>query len=219
MENVDRSIISQYQNSPRITALIDAFNSAVDPASLFDSFYENIWDVDTATGVGLDIWGRVVGVSRVLKLTGATYFGFKDGVNDYSPFNVAPFWTGTPSTNNYTLSDDAYRALILLKAASNIANCGLATINQLLTSLYAGRGRVYVNDYSNMTMRVTFEFYLQPYEWAILTGAGVIPRPTGVLLTIIEAPLGSTFGFAEAGVGSEPFNQGTFLANGATNAS
>jgi hypothetical protein len=219
MKNYDQTIISQYKNSPRISALISAFNSAVEPSELFDSFYDNIWDVDTATGIGLDIWGRIVGVSRVLKLSTSTYFGFKDGVNDYMPFNVAPFWTGTPSTNNYTLSDDAYRALILLKAAANICNCGLQAFNQLLTSLYAGRGRVYVNDYDNMSMRITFEFYLQPYEWAILTGSGVIPRPTGVLLTIIEAPAGTSFGFAEAGAGSAPFNQGTFLPNGATNAS
>lgn len=77
-----------------------------------------------------------------------------------------------------------------------------------------GRGRCYVNDLGNMQMRYTFEFYLQPWEKAIVTQSGALPRPTGVLASILEVQLPNVFGFAEAGtVSAAPFNQGTFYLN------
>jgi hypothetical protein len=64
-----------------------------------------------------------------------------------------------------------------------------------------------------MAMRVTFEFALEPWEFAVLTNGGVFPRPAGVGVKLAQIPV-DTFGFAEAG-DAEPFNQGTFLNLGA----
>ncbi|MDE1138205.1 MAG: DUF2612 domain-containing protein [Paraburkholderia tropica] len=78
--------------------------------------------------------------------------------------------------------------------------------------MFAGRGRCYVNDLGNMQMRYTFEFYLQPFEMAIMTQSGALPRPTGVLASIIQVQLPNVFGFGEAGtVSAAPFGQGSFF--------
>jgi Protein of unknown function (DUF2612) len=209
-----KTVVSQYGNSATLLQLIESFNENLDPAQNFNDFYQYIWDIDTAVGIGLDIWGRIVGVSRVLTFAAPpTYLGFHDGLTDYAPLGQAPFNAGIAVTQNFSLSDAAFRALILVKAAANIAATSTQALNQLLTSLFAGRGRCYVNDLGNMKMRYTFEFYLQPYELAILSSSGALPRPAGVGISILQAPHGSTFGFKEAG-DAETFGHGTFISPG-----
>ena len=67
-------------------------------------------------------------------------------------------------------------------------------------------------------MRYTFEFALTPYELAIVTNSGAIPRPAGVNATIIQTDL-PVFGFYEAGTyTAAPFGQGTFISESAINA-
>ena len=66
MNNYLQTVVSQYGNSPTITSLIESFNDAVDPSSNIDNFYTWVWDVSSAQGFGLDIWGRIVGVSRTI---------------------------------------------------------------------------------------------------------------------------------------------------------
>jgi len=215
MQDFEKTIISQYANSATLVQLITNFNGYLDPAADFDEFYNKIWNILTAEGIGLDIWGRIVGVGRTLTITTPpTYFGYEVGTPDFTPFNNAPFSDGQAVTQNFVLSDEAYRALILIKAATNIARTTSPVINRLLTQLFEGRGRCYVNSLGNMQMRFTFEFYLEPFELAILTQGNVLPRPTGVGVTLLEAPQGSTFGFNEAGDAS-PFGEGTFLSQGA----
>lgn len=215
MQNPDATIISQYANSPTLRLLIETANEWIDPAADIDAFYSLVWNVDTAEGYGLDVWGRIVGVGRNLTIASPPpYFGFETGTDSFQPFNSAPFWNGSPVTQNYRLSDNAYRVLILTKAMANIARTDIPTLNALLGRLFAGRGRAYVNDLGAMQMRFTFEFYLEPYELAIMTQSGALPRPTGVDATMIQIPSGGTFGFAESGAGS-PFGSGTFLSQGA----
>ena len=118
MIDVERTIISQYGNSPTITKLVQNMNEYLDPRADFDAFYDFVWNVETAQGFGLDIWGRIVNIQRALRLPSAPdYFGFKEAVPGSYPFNEAPFWDGLPAaTQTYLLADDAYRELILTKA-------------------------------------------------------------------------------------------------------
>ena len=76
------------------------------------------------------------------------------------------------------LQDAPFKVLILAKAMANITDCSIPSINQLLRNLFSGRGRCYVNDLGNMQMRYTFEFYLEPWEVAVVKQSGVLPRPT-----------------------------------------
>lgn len=216
MDNYLRTVISQYASAPTILRLIESFNGYLDPQADIDAFYSLIWNVDTAEGRGLDIWGRIVDIPRVITVNETPYtFGFDDAGDSYAPFNVAPFNGGVAVTSNYTLTDEAYRALILIKAATNIARTVTPVINALLTQLFSTRGRAYVVNLGDMKMRYVFEFYLLPYELAILNTVGALPQPTGVLISILQVPADVTFGFVEAGpLLSTPFGVGTFRSEG-----
>lgn len=216
MLNVEQTIISQYGNSATITQLIHNMNEYLDPRADFDTFYDFVWNVETAQGFGLDIWGRIVNIGRDLLIPDdALYFGYLEGFPGSYTFNDQPFWDGTPNTTHtYTLADDAYRKLILVKALSNITATNARSLNQLLQNLFAGRGRCYVNDLGGMKIRYTFEFLLTSYEFAIMTQSGAIPRPAGVGATIFNTNM-PVFGFSEAG-DAAPFDQAPFVQEGAS---
>lgn len=211
MIDIEKTIISQYGNSATITQLIQFMNQYIDPRADFEQFYNYVWNVETAQGFGLDIWGKIVGVGRELNIPSTNpYFGFNEGL-DYFPFNEGTFYNGENQTQVYTLADDAYRQLILVKALANISATTAPAINQLLQNLFPGRGRSYVNDLGNMQMRYTFEFPLEPFEYAIVTQSGALLRPAGVLTYIAVFPFPNIFGFSEAGSTSAPFDEGVFL--------
>lgn len=185
-----RTILSQYANSEILTTIIGDLFECLDQTANFDAFFDLIWNVDTAQGYGLDVWGRIVGVSRVLQIPVATtYLGFEEmGGAQVEGFNQAPFYAGDPVTNNYSLSDDAYRLLIFAKALANITDGSVASINRLLLSLFPNRGNCYVTDGLNMTITYTFAFSLTSVEFAIVSNSGVLPRPAGVSTTIVTPP-------------------------------
>jgi hypothetical protein len=181
------TIISQFINSPILVQLLENFNQYLDLTANFDAFFDLVWNVDTAEGWGLDVWGRIVGVSRVLSLSSATYFGLTGPAGDHSgeSFNVAPFYSGGSATTNVKLTDKSFRILILAKALANISDGSIPSMNQLLLNLFPKRGNCYVTDGRNMTMTYTFHFDPTPVERAIISQSGVLPTPTGVLATVV----------------------------------
>jgi hypothetical protein len=150
------TVLSQYANSPIITSLILNLFSYVDQTQNLDAFFDLIMNLDTAQGYGLDVWGRIVGVNRVLQVVTNTWFGFAEAVPGDDGFNYAqanpstqggaPFYSGTNLTSNYALSDESYRTLIIAKALANITTGSVPAINKLLLTLFPNRGNCYVTD-------------------------------------------------------------------------
>ncbi|MNT78140.1 hypothetical protein D3C72_2173480 [compost metagenome] len=62
-----------------------------------------------------------------------------------------------------------------------------------------------------MEFRYVFEFSLEPYEVAIRTQSGAIPRPAAVLANVLQVDLPSTFGFSEGLM--QPFGSGVFFTS------
>jgi hypothetical protein len=218
VENVEQTIISQYANSPTIVELIRSMNDCIDPRADLDAFYNLVWNVDTAEGFGLDFWGRVVDVPRLLRIpANDKTLGFTTASvpADWAPFNQGVWHTGASASQAYLLPDDLYRVLILTKALANIVAVTAPSLNRLLRNLFPGRGKCYVLDNGNMSMSFFFEFSLTPAEYAILTLSGVLPHPAGVMYNVIVAPP-DLFGFSEAGIDSQPFDQGTFYVPAGT---
>jgi hypothetical protein len=179
-----QTVISQYANSKALTALITSLNAALDLTPEFDSFFDLQWNVQTAQGYGLDVWGRIVGVTRTISLPGnVTYFGFEEA-DSWTGFNQAGFFSGGATTTNFELDDADFRTLILAKAAGNICNGGIPAINAILLALFPGRGACYVEDNLNMSLTYVFDFPLTLTQAAIIAQENVLPTPTGVAVTI-----------------------------------
>lgn len=183
--NVWNTIVSQYANSPILTALITSAFAALDQTGNVDNFFDTIFNIDTAVGYGLDLWGRILGVSRVLIVTNVNDFGFAGASPTVTGFNQGPFFSGTLINNNFSLSDASFRTLLYAKALANISDGTIRSLNRILLTLFPGRGNAFVTDNGNMTMTMTFNFALSKVEQAIVT-SGILPRPAGVSLSIVQ---------------------------------
>lgn len=176
-------ILSQYANSPKLNTILDGLEDMLGAEADIKNFYDNIFNIQTANTYGLNIWGERLNISRRLKVNGQTV----------------------------DLEDKYYRFLLLVKAMSNISNCTVPNLEEILNYLFQERGKVYVFDTGIMTMKYTFDFYLDEMEKAILNLPGIPPKSTGVGLTIVELPKKQVFGFNKTGW--QPFNQAPFRRN------
>jgi len=194
MYSVDMTLMAQYANATKLRGLIESFNEAVGPEDFIDSFYDMVWNIKTADTYGLDVWGKIVVVSRLISVTpNEVYFGFNEASSatpvsdDPQPFNQAPFYTrGSQQTSTVALGNDAFRKLILVKAAANITNCTVKNLNYLLNAMFGEKGRCYVRNDGGMQISYVFEFALSPSDLAIIQNSGAFPAPAGVLVNIVQ---------------------------------
>lgn len=211
MIDVQKTLLSQYANSPIICSLIESMNEIIDPRYLLSDFYDKVLNVMTAEGWGLDVWGRIVGVDRNVQMPDPSQnnFGFKTipESGDFKPFNQAPFSGAGSKFSAYSLPDDLYRQLVIVKAASNILYATAPNINKYLKNLF-NAGAYYVIT-GHMTASYIFEFELSKFQRLIVYTLKLLPEPCGVLVSYVESPVGVYFGYD--GTGYEPFNEGVFL--------
>lgn len=159
------AIQSQYAASPHLTGLVAGFQRRLDASADLDLIFDNLVWLPTASGVSLDVWGRIVGIPRGLMT----------------------------EEGQIVWDDSAYRFLILYKALANISASDVETLNSLLDRLFDGT--VYVLDHQNMTIRVVFEFYADAIQTAILQNYGLLARGGGVGWEWYQIDPATTFGF------------------------
>jgi Protein of unknown function (DUF2612). len=203
---IEKTIMSQYANSPRLMSIITSLWGALDPDKFTDDFYRLVMDIPNANSYGLDIWGRIVGIGRTVTFVNpdGEYFGFEDG---FYPFNERPFSAPGSGTDTWELTDDAYRVLILLKALANIVYASAPNINALMRAMFDKPCYCLIT--GHMQMRYVFEFDLSPYQRHLVYSTDILPRPCGVDISIIiSADPAGIFGFD--GSGFQPFGQGVF---------
>ncbi len=210
MFDIDETILSQYSVSPRIKALLRGFNKLIDPKADIKLFYDKVFNILTAEGVGLDIWGGIIGIGRNIKVRSKAdtnkFFGFQNSEQD--PFDVSPFYSENAGSEIVSLADNAYRELLLIKAAANIASTNAEIMTELLERLYAGRGSFYILEVGVMKLRYIFEFYLEPFEEALASRRDLPPKPAGVTYELLQIKTDETFGFE--GSGMQGFDNGVF---------
>ena len=203
------TVISQYVTDPVVMALIGGFADAMDQSGNIAQFFDLIWNIDSAEGYGLDMWGRILGLSRSLIILPSDYFGTAEG--GYMPFGDGPLYSGVFAPDATDMTDVQYKRLLLVKAAVNIGDSSASTVNGLLHQIFGPERICYVEDLGNMIMVLTFEFDMEAWESAAISQTGIIPRPSGVDLFTMELDPSTRFGFAEGGyVG---FADGTFYGD------
>ncbi len=165
--------------------MIDNTNQWIDPSANFQTFYETIWNIGTAGTFGLDLWGRILGVSRrFFVIRPGEYLGFSGNDPDYQPFDQAPFYNGSSDSDAVSLDNDTYRNVLMTKALINISSTSIPSLNRIVTMLFTGRGKCYVSNLGGMGMSYTFEFVLTALDRAIIKQ--LLPAPVGVNVTIVE---------------------------------
>ena len=180
--DINETIQSQYAESPHITNLVNAFWDALNPDADIELFYNKVFNPDTAEGMGLDVWGRIVAIGREYLTTDTTnpYWGFKlpevaDG--RVQNFGNAPYYKKINGI--VKLTDTAYRLYIFLKAMINIGDGTLASLNKMIKYLFP-HDTVYIIHTDTMVLRLVVE---SPISQADLDALLNLPwLPAGVNL-------------------------------------
>lgn len=182
MQDIQKTIIDQYANSPAICAIIEARDQSVDPSNLINQWYNNVWNIQTAIGYGLDVWGRIVGVDRTISLENAVYLGWAEAEDiDQDSFNNGIWYNGENSTSNVIATDNFYRQMIMAKAAANIWDGSITGLNKIMVSLFSQYGPAWIEDGEDMTMTYCFNFAPDLFITSVIQNSGILPRPSGVL--------------------------------------
>lgn len=214
----DQTIQSQYSSSPILTGIIAGMERLVSPQADIQLFFDMIFNVATAQGMGLDWWGRIVGVNRQMNVPSLNnVFGF-DG-SSLAPWNEGIFYTKENAIGVYDMSDDAFRELILWKALANIATADIATLNVLLQKLFPGK-IIFALETDVMQIRITSASELEPYQRSILRTYGIFMKAAGVGYEWLEVPdifLGFVRSFELAPFGQAPFYNGGVQQDEAVN--
>lgn len=181
-----RTIQSQYANSDEIISLITSLSERIEGDSFSQQFLSDAMSIATAGTWGLDVWGRIVGISRKTPLAAedGEYFGFEDG---FYPFNNRPMFSGSTGGGAFEFPNSTYRELILIKAAVNIIDATALNINAFLKMLFPDERSYYLIT-GHMQASYVFEFEFTPAQRQIVFNTDVLPRPCGVGVSIIENP-------------------------------
>ena len=107
-EELQPYVLSQYSASPTITQLLKDFRDNIDPQTDINLFMGKMMDIETAEGTGLDVWGNILNIGRTISFNGSAI----------------------------TLTDTAYRKLLMYKALANITDSSLASLNKMLPLLF-----------------------------------------------------------------------------------
>jgi len=189
-------MISQYANSPKFVSLVNGLTGLFSNSKLISDWFNVVYNIKTAKGFGLDIWGKILNQGRNF-----TYTNEKTGVKTYYYLKGEMTIDGTIFSSDEI--ENTYRTVLIMKALSNITNATAKSLNDLLQFYFQDRGKMYVIKYDTMKIRYVFEFYVNKLEKSIFT-SNVMPKPTGVGVDFRYIIPGQYFGFH---VGSLPDNE------------
>ena len=179
-------MISQYANSPKFVALVDGLRAMFNNAKLISDWYNIVYNIKTAKGFGLDIWGKILNQGRSFVY-----------VDPDSGTETEYYLQGELTVDGATFSanevEEIYRKVLFMKTISLITNATDKSLNELIQYYFNGR-RCYVIQYDTMKLRYVFEVPVSNLEKSIFT-SGLLPKPTGVGATFVYLPKNSYFGF------------------------
>lgn len=201
----ETTILSQYSASPHILALTEQFARHIDPTDDITLFYDRIFNIDTAQGVGLDIWGRILAMPRTVLGISADWFGYNE--SQLQPFSQAPFYNPLKATRNYSISDERYRKMLLFKARANISATSAADIADTMTEVLGVAVGVIDNGDMTITIYIPMASISDEEKHTIKTYAKLMtPAGVGVDIRIFNAK----DGFGYDGSEMNNFDNGVF---------
>lgn len=150
----------------------------------------DLFDIDIAQGVMLDVIGQWVGVSRTvaIPITGI-YFSW-----DQTADVGWEFGSWAPPNQNFditSLPDDAYRTLIRAKIAANNWDGTIEGAYSIWSVIFVNTV-ILIQDHQNMSYdMILFGTAIDSLTLALLTGGYIKLKPEGVRINSIFTPVDS----------------------------
>ena len=194
-------MIAQYANSPVLVKLDNGLKTLFNDSIFTTNWYNVVFNIATATGYGLDVWGKILNRNRSFVYNGTEYY--LQGAQ-------------TIGGVSYTADEmeDLYRMVLQITAMRYIGNASCSAINRVLEVVFNKYGKAYCYEYATMQIRYVIEFYASNVLKAIIETLNL--HPTGVLTSYEYLPVGEFLGFyTNAQEQSEeepytPFDNGPF---------
>ena len=148
-----------------------------------DTAITDIFSIETAKGNALDLWGRLLNVSRFIPAE----FDF-DGESEH------------PINEYQTLSDDDFRIIIKWAFQSQNMDITITELTRWLNGYFnmgatiQDKNAVNITDFQDMSEKVLYSENIPEFLRWVLTEYDLIPRPAGVLDSLVPV-ISKIFGF------------------------
>ena len=191
--NLIQNVLWQYENAAGLKSLISQKEEWY--STNLNVFWQKIVDdflnIKTATDWGLNLWGKILNVSRIYYVNG----------------------------EQITLSTELYRRLILGKMSLIRSNGTVPEINKYLNFIFSDHTTndtyaAVVQDNDDMSVYYVLNFTPTDEELALIYSRTFLPTPAGVLDKIYLLDQTIIFGFANTGFmpfNTAPFWDGSFI--------
>lgn len=174
-------VTSEYRLAPKFNALLLALLKKLDDVTNCLILFDVAFDLSTAVGAQLDIWGDNLNISRTV--------GFQPS-NGVSP----------------VLDDDTFRLYIQAVIAANHWDGTIDGLYSVWEQLFPD-GSIIIIDNQNMTVDITLTGTFSSIIQDLITNGYIVPRPEGVLYNYLFGTL-PFFGFGESVGYVEGFDEG-----------
>lgn len=197
--DLQAALLWQYNDASRLQSLIEQKQQWYDAnaAGVWDYWFSGIFNLATATDYGLAVWSIILGLPlyTVGEPSPSNYpaFGFAAFGGNFYNYNFAN--TLPPI---YGLTTEQKRLILQIRYFQLTTRATVTDINRMLVYLF-GQGQAYVVDLLNMEMVYVFVGDVTDGFLAALEALDVLPRPSGVKLTIAHGGV-PAFGFADFGL-------------------
>lgn len=195
-----------------LTRLVNEITTAIDFSYILDGFYDNFFNIDSASSYWVEIWGRIVGLDRAVKLLNNDAFGFAG--SNAKTFNEGSFFGGDPAGNSFTISNlTLYRHAIKTKQLINISGCTIPELNEIVAYFFDDAAASFVTDNYDMTITYWLAVAETDDKAIIFTSPVFCPRPAGVRVKFkyneVYSPINYEF-FGFDGSRYKTFNEAPF---------
>lgn len=193
-------LVGQYANSPVMLKLANGLGTLFDDSPFIKNWYDVVFNLETATGYGLDVWGAILNRSREFVYNGDRYY-----------------LQGAQTIGGVTFTaeqmENLYRQVLQLTAMRYVGNASISSLNTLIQFIFKDEGECYCLEYGTMQIRYVFRFYLDKVKQAIIET--IDPHPSGVGSSYEYLPSQTYFGFVVRNVSGLnqpylPFDNGPF---------
>lgn len=192
-----KALLWQHDNAEGLKTLLQKKQQWYDinQTEFWESWFTNVFDLDTANDFGLAVWARILNVPLQVRVEANVVrpaFGF--GVN-HKNFNNGSFARG--QSGDIALTTSQQRLVLKLRYFQLISRGAVPETNEWLASLFGDQGSVFVIDSNDMTF-ATYFFRFQPDSQLafILEKYDLLPRPAGVGVRY-QVQVKPSFGFGE----------------------
>lgn len=217
-------VATQYCEATKfLTVLAKLMGRAQDIENALMSMYDTV-DVDSATGVNLDVIGDIVGISRnIPQGVLIPFFGFADtsaGVVFGEEGTLAAGGRFREESEGFTvtsiLGDPEYRMVIKAKVIRNHAIGTAEDIINGLNFIFSGSLNV-VDDIGGMKINIGVSHAVSYIEKVLIQQLDLLPRPNGVgISSMVSFDVNNSFGFADQ-QGAKGLGEESVLAAGYRN--